>query len=118
MAPAHRCAGPQCVLLPHRGIELTLWIALSVSAGIGYLQRQFMGMTKSAPAGILLAAATFGAAHAHQGLPDDDSDRAVRSYVRDPGLLARNRPPWNDSPCVAGFIQRSAHYCNEALESA
>src|SRR5437588_13005324 len=62
MAPAHRCAGPQCVLLPHRGIELTLWIALSVSAGIGYVQRQFMGMTKSAAADILLAAATFGAA--------------------------------------------------------
>ena len=57
-----------------QGIELTLWIALSVSAGIceetifrGYLQRQFMALTKSDPAGILLAAATFGAAHAYQG---------------------------------------------------
>src|SRR5437899_10986878 len=61
-------------MLPHRGIELTFWIALSVTAGIceetifrGYLQRQFMALTKSAPAGILLSAATFGAAHTYQG---------------------------------------------------
>jgi len=61
-------------ILPHGGIELTEWIALSVTAGIceetifrGYLQRQFMALTKSAPAGILLSAATFGAAHAYQG---------------------------------------------------
>jgi membrane protease YdiL (CAAX protease family) len=67
--------GRNVSMLPHRGIELTLWIALSVTAGIceetifrGYLQRQFMALTKSAPAGILLAAAAFGAAHAYQGL--------------------------------------------------
>jgi len=61
-------------MLPHGGAEITLWIALSVTAGIceetifrGYLQRQFMALTKSAPAGILLSAATFGAAHAYQG---------------------------------------------------
>jgi uncharacterized protein len=61
-------------MLPASGIELTLWIALSVTAGIceeaifrGYLQRQFMVLTKSASAGILLSAATFGAAHAYQG---------------------------------------------------
>ncbi|MGD1216664.1 MAG: type II CAAX endopeptidase family protein [Terriglobales bacterium] len=61
-------------MLPHGGIELTLWIALSVTAGIceetifrGYLQRQFMALTKSAPAGILLSAVAFGAAHAYQG---------------------------------------------------
>ena len=61
-------------MLPHRGIELTFWIALSVTAGIceetifrGYLQRQFMALTKNAPAGILLSAATFGAAHTYQG---------------------------------------------------
>jgi membrane protease YdiL (CAAX protease family) len=66
--------GRNVSMLPHRGIELTLWIALSVTAGIceetifrGYLQRQFMALTKSAPAGILLSAATFGAAHAYQG---------------------------------------------------
>jgi membrane protease YdiL (CAAX protease family) len=61
-------------IIPHGGIELTVWIALSVTAGIceetifrGYLQRQFMALTKSAPAGILLSAAAFGAAHAYQG---------------------------------------------------
>jgi uncharacterized protein len=62
-------------MLPHGGAEITLWIALSVTAGIceetifrGYLQRQFMAMTKSAPAGIVISAAAFGAAHAYQGL--------------------------------------------------
>jgi membrane protease YdiL (CAAX protease family) len=67
--------GRNVSMMPHRGIELTFWIALSVTAGIceetifrGYLQRQFMGLTKSAPAGILLSAAAFGAAHAYQGV--------------------------------------------------
>ncbi len=61
-------------MLPHGAAELTLWIALSVTAGIceemifrGYLQRQFLALTKSVPAGILLSAAAFGAAHAYQG---------------------------------------------------
>jgi membrane protease YdiL (CAAX protease family) len=66
--------GRNVSMLPQRGIELTFWIALSVTAGIceetifrGYLQRQFIALTKSGPAGILLSAATFGAAHAYQG---------------------------------------------------
>jgi uncharacterized protein len=66
--------GRNVSMLPQRGIELTFWIALSVTAGIceetifrGYLQRQFMALTKSGPAGILLSAAIFGAAHAYQG---------------------------------------------------
>ena len=53
---------------------LNYWIALSVTAGIceetifrGYLQRQFMALTKNAPAGIVISAAGFGAAHAYQG---------------------------------------------------
>jgi membrane protease YdiL (CAAX protease family) len=61
-------------MLPHRGIELAFWIALSVSAGIceeaifrGYLQPQFMALTKNAASGILLSAAIFGVAHAYQG---------------------------------------------------
>src|SRR6266850_8496454 len=48
-------------MLPHRGAEIAVWIALSITAGIceetvfrGYLQRQFMALTKSVPAGILL----------------------------------------------------------------
>lgn len=66
--------GRNVSMLPQRCIELTVWIALSITAGIceetifrGYLQRQFMALTKSAPVGILLSAATFGAAHAYQG---------------------------------------------------
>ena len=62
------------LMLPHGAVEVTVWIALSVTAGIceetifrGYLQRQFMALTKSVPAGILLSAAAFGAAHVYQG---------------------------------------------------
>jgi CAAX protease family protein len=61
-------------LFPLGNAEITLWLALSVSAGIceetifrGYLQRQLMALTQSAPAGILISAAVFGAAHAYQG---------------------------------------------------
>ena len=102
--------GRNVSMLPHRGIELTLWIALSVTAGIceetifrGYLQRQFMALSKSAPVGILLSAVVFGAAHAYQGF------RMViliglygamfgilahwRGTVR-PGIIAH---AWNDS---------------------
>jgi uncharacterized protein len=61
-------------MLPHGALELTLWVAVSVSAGIceetvfrGYLQRQFIAFTRSAPLGIVLAAMAFGAGHAYQG---------------------------------------------------
>jgi uncharacterized protein len=54
---------------------MSMWILLSVTAGIceetvfrGYLQRQFMALTKSVPIGILLSAVAFGAAHSYQGL--------------------------------------------------
>lgn len=61
-------------LLPQSAAELALWIALSITAGIceeaifrGYLQRQLIAFTTSAPAGILLSAAAFGAGHGYQG---------------------------------------------------
>ena len=61
-------------MLPHGVLEMALWIAVSVTAGIceetifrGYLQRQFIGFTRSVPLGIVLAAAAFGAGHAYQG---------------------------------------------------
>ena len=61
-------------MLPHGVLEVVLWIALSVTAGIceeaifrGYLQPQFMALTRSVPGGILLSAALFGASHAYQG---------------------------------------------------
>ena len=61
-------------LLPQNSLELLLWMALSLTAGIceeaiyrGYFQRQFTAFTHSVPAGILISAAAFGAAHAYQG---------------------------------------------------
>jgi membrane protease YdiL (CAAX protease family) len=102
--------GRNVSMLPHPGIELTLWIALSVSAGIceetifrGYLQRQFMALTKSAPAGILLSAAAFGAAHAYQGFRMAiliglyGAMFGILAYWRGsvrPGMIAH---AWNDS---------------------
>src|SRR6202050_1909795 len=62
-------------ILPHGLVEVIVWIGLAVTAGIceetifrGYLQRQFIAVTQSAPAGILLSAAIFGVAHAYEGL--------------------------------------------------
>ena len=70
----HETGAAVAAMLPHGGVELACWIAVSVTAGIceetifrGYLQPQFMALTKSAPAGILLSAVIFGAAHAYQG---------------------------------------------------
>jgi len=62
------------LMFPRGVAEIATWIALSVTAGIceetifrGYLQRQFMFLTKSAAAGIIISAVAFGAAHAYQG---------------------------------------------------
>jgi uncharacterized protein len=61
-------------VLPHGIVEVIAWIGLAVTAGIceetifrGYLQRQFIAVTHSVPAGILLSAAIFGVAHAYEG---------------------------------------------------
>jgi len=61
-------------LMPHGRLEVTLWMVMSVTAGIceealfrGYLQRQFMALTNSAALGIVISAAAFGAAHSYQG---------------------------------------------------
>ena len=61
-------------LLPQTNSERAWWIVVALSAGIceeaifrGYLQRQFMAMTRSVPGGILLSAVAFGAGHAYQG---------------------------------------------------
>ena len=62
-------------MMPRNALEIALWIALSITAGIceeaifrGYLQPQLGILTGSAPAGILLSAVAFGAGHAYQGL--------------------------------------------------
>ena len=62
-------------LLPHGRFEMAMWVVLSITAGIceealyrGYLQRQFMALTSSAPAGIVIAGLAFGLAHSYQGV--------------------------------------------------
>jgi membrane protease YdiL (CAAX protease family) len=74
--PHHGAGDDRAVqfLLPQGAREMAMWIALSVTAGIceetlyrGYLQRQFMALTKNVPAGILLSAIAFGLAHSYQG---------------------------------------------------
>jgi len=73
---AHGGAGDKAVqfLLPHGPVEIALWVVLSITAGIceeavyrGYLQKQFMALTKSVSAGIMFSALAFGLAHSYQG---------------------------------------------------
>lgn len=61
--------------LPRRAVEILLWIALSISAGIceelafrGYLQRQLAAWTRRPWIGVGLQAALFGIAHGYQGI--------------------------------------------------
>ena len=71
----HVAADPAITfLLPRSGLEIALWIPLSLLAGFceeaifrGYLQRQFAGIFRNVPAGIVTAAAAFGAVHLYQG---------------------------------------------------
>ena len=60
--------------LPHTAAERSLWILLSLTAGIceetitrGYLQRQMTALLKSPHAGIVVQGVIFGAGHAYQG---------------------------------------------------
>jgi len=69
-------SGVVLAILPNGWLESTLWIALSITAGIceeavyrEYLQRPLISITSSAPAGIALAAAAFGLAHSYKSWP-------------------------------------------------
>jgi membrane protease YdiL (CAAX protease family) len=73
---SHGDAGDRATqfLLPQGRMEIALWVILSITAGIceeavyrGYLQKQFMALTSSVPAGIILSALAFGLAHSYQG---------------------------------------------------
>jgi uncharacterized protein len=62
-------------LLPQSGVEIVLWIALSITAGIceeivfrGYFQKQFAAYTESVIAGVVLQGLVFGLGHSYQGL--------------------------------------------------
>jgi membrane protease YdiL (CAAX protease family) len=59
---------------PRRALEVVLWIAVSISAGIseefafrGYLQRQFGALTGSRWIAVVLQAILFGVAHSYEG---------------------------------------------------
>ncbi len=61
-------------LLPRGALEVTVWIALSASAGFceeiifrGYLQRQFSALAGRLWVGVAAQAALFGAAHGYEG---------------------------------------------------
>jgi len=71
--PAH--AASIQTLLPQRGVEILLWVGVSISAGIceelvfrGYFQKQFEGLTHSKWIALFLQAAVFGISHGYQGL--------------------------------------------------
>jgi membrane protease YdiL (CAAX protease family) len=97
-------------MLPRGVLEISLWIVLSLSAGIceetifrGYLQRQFIVLSRSSLTGILLAAIIFGIGHAYQGWRNAILDGLYgamfgalaywRRSVR-PGMIAH---AWNDA---------------------
>jgi uncharacterized protein len=76
----HRLMGPDPAksinsLLPQTAVEIVLWIALSLSAGIceeivfrGYFQKQFAAYTHSIALGVVLQGIVFGLGHAYQGV--------------------------------------------------
>ena len=104
-------------LAPQNLAESLLWIALSVTAGIceetifrGYLQRQFVAWTRSAPVGVILSAVLFGAGHIYQG---PKATVVIAVYGLMFGILAevrRNLRPgilthaWHDA--ITGLVVR------------
>jgi hypothetical protein len=81
------------LLGPHGLVEGALWVLLSCSAGFceevvfrGYLQRQFIALTRNEWAGIGISAVIFGLGHAYQGWR---SATVIVVYGSLFGLLAR-----------------------------
>jgi uncharacterized protein len=79
-------------LLPRGPVEVLLWIALSISAGIceeltfrGYLQRQFASLLHNRALAVLLQALVFGIAHGYQGI---EACARIAAYGVLFGLLA------------------------------
>jgi uncharacterized protein len=63
-------------LLPQGPVEMVLWVALSISAGVceevifrGYLQKQFSLLARSAAGGLIAQSVLFGITHGYQGFP-------------------------------------------------
>ena len=62
-------------LAPTTGVEMLLFLVLSISAGIceelvfrGYLQQQFARMGRRVSVGVALSALVFGSAHGYEGI--------------------------------------------------
>jgi membrane protease YdiL (CAAX protease family) len=73
LGPGH--AASIQTFLPRRGLEILLWIGVSISAGFceelvfrGYFQRQFETFTHSRWIALLLQAVLFGVSHGYQGI--------------------------------------------------
>jgi uncharacterized protein len=95
VGPAH--AASIETLLPQQVVEIVLWIALSISAGIceelvfrGYLQRQFHAYTHSRWVALFLQAMLCGISHSYQG-----TDACVKIAVF--GLLYGSLALWRRS---------------------
>ena len=105
------------ILAPQNYLESILWVALSVTAGIceetifrGYLQRQLVAWTRSAPVGVILSALLFGAGHIYQGTK---STVVIAVYGLLFGILAEARQnlrpgmmvhAWHDA--ITGLVLR------------
>lgn len=62
------------MLIPRTPAEMAVWILLAITAGFceetifrGYFQRQFLAVTGSVEASVILQACVFGSAHLYQG---------------------------------------------------
>jgi membrane protease YdiL (CAAX protease family) len=62
-------------MLPAGVLEIALWIALSISAGVceevvfrGYFQNQFLALTGGRGIALVMQAALFGVSHGYQGM--------------------------------------------------
>ena len=97
-------------LRPQNTLEVALWIAVSITAGIceeivfrGYLQRQLGALAHSITAGIALQAIVFGFSHGYQGLK---SMMMITIYGALFGILA-----WWRKSLVPGML---AHFWTDA----
>jgi len=75
----HRVLGPDSArsvetMLPRSSLEIALWVAVSISAGMceeivyrGYFQKQFAAYTNSVAAAVVLQGFVFGVGHSYQG---------------------------------------------------
>ncbi len=109
-------------LAPTSRIEVVIWIAMSITAGIveefifrGYLQQQFGALTRNAWAGLLCSALLFGVAHGYEGLPGMllitvygalfGALARMRGNLR-PGMMAH---AWHDAVSGLAFAYLTHH---------